>query len=88
MLDNVVRHLEALIQSTGSQLRPDPCTCGKATAQGRGTSASMRKCYCNNFSANENSRSEAPLLCYYNYHIKCHSGFKPIMPYILIAIRV
>jgi hypothetical protein len=54
--DKVIRHLEAFLQSTGSQLRPDPCACARVTAKERGTHTAMHKYYQNSFSANKQER--------------------------------
>jgi hypothetical protein len=43
MIDKVIRHLEASLQSTDSPLRPAPCACARATAKGRGTYTAMCK---------------------------------------------
>jgi hypothetical protein len=54
--DYIIRHLEAFLRSTGSQLRPNPCVCASVTAKERETYAAMHKYYNNNFSANKQNR--------------------------------
>jgi hypothetical protein len=47
IIDEVFRHLEVFLQSTGSQPRPASCACAKATAKERGIYAAMRRYYHN-----------------------------------------
>jgi hypothetical protein len=53
IINHVIRHPKAFLQSTGNQLRPDPCACAKKTAKWRGTYAAMHKHYQHNFPANK-----------------------------------
>jgi hypothetical protein len=56
MIDEIICHLEVLLESTGIQLEPAPCACVRATAEERGTYAAMHKYYHNNFTADRQNR--------------------------------